>query len=393
MERPVELVLVGAGGYGDQYLQVVSSGVGPRPFRLVGVVEPFPERSRRLADLQAAGVPLYSSLEDCLSRTRCDLVIIVSPIHLHCAQTCLALESGSHVLLEKPLCASLENIEQMRETQRRSMKTVTVGFQWSFSSAVQRLKADIVAGRFGAALRFRTLAALPRDEEYYTRNSWVGRLTSDAGEPILDSPANNAAAHYLHNMLYVLGDRTETSARPEQVEAELGRANFIENYDTAAMRIRIAGGAELLFYTSHAVAQEQSPVFTYEFEKATVHYEPSHGHIIATLLNGETTDYGSPEEDPFRKLWDSIDMVATGRPPLCGIDAAAAHAICIIQAQEAIGGIYDFPPSTIRVDQARRSPVCYVAGLQEVMNRCYAEGKLFSEIGFPLTRPNSLAVP
>ena len=389
MNRPAEIVLVGAGGYGGQYLDALLSPDKPRDCRLVGVVEPFLESCRRLPELQSSGTPVYQTLEAFVQRHRADLAVVVSPIHLHCAHTCLALENGFHVLTEKPLCACLEQIHQMRSAQQRAGKHVMVGFQWSFSSAVQRLKTDILAGRFGRARRFRTLAALPRNEEYFTRNRWAGRQTSDEGLPILDSPVNNAAAHFLHNMLYVLGERADTSAFPVQVEAELGRANHIENYDTAAIRVRVAGGAELLFYTSHAVAQEQSPIFTYEFEEATVRYEPSHGHIVANLANGETVDYGSPEADPFQKLWDSIDMVMTGKPPVCGIAAAAAHATCVVHAQNAAGGIQDFPASTIRVDRTQLSPVRYVVGLQEAMNRCYVEGKLFSEIGFSLALPAS----
>ena len=392
MNRPAEIVLVGAGGYGGQYLDALLSPDKPRACRLVGVVEPFLESCRRLPELHSCGTPVYPNLEAFVQRHRADLAVVVSPIHLHCAHTCLALENGLHVLTEKPLCACLEQIDQMRSAQRRAGKHVTVGFQWSFSPAVQRLKADILAGRFGRARRLRTLAALPRDEEYFTRNRWAGRQTSDEGMPILDSPVNNAAAHFLHNMLYVLGEDMDTSALPVQIDAELGRANPIENYDTAALRIRVAGGVELLFYTSHAVAQEQSHIFTYEFEKATVRYEPSHGHIVATMADGETIDYGSPEADPFQKLWSSIDMVTTGKPPVCGIDAAAAHATCVIQAQKVVGGIQDFPASAIRVDRTRLSPVLYVVGLQEAMNRCYAEGKLFSEIGFSLSLPGSPAI-
>jgi hypothetical protein len=65
-------------------------------------------------------------------------------------------------------------------------------------------------------------------------------LLGHAGLGIFDSPANNATAHFLHNMFYLLGATRETSAAPAVVQAELYRANAIENFDTAAIRFAAA---------------------------------------------------------------------------------------------------------------------------------------------------------
>src|SRR5918992_777122 len=92
-------------------------------------------------------------------------------------------------------------------------RQVSIGYQWSFCPAIQRLASMVL---------------WPRDETYYLRNKWAGRLFTGQGHPVFDSPVNNACAHYLHNMFYVLGDRTDTSAVPARVTAELYRANSIE---------------------------------------------------------------------------------------------------------------------------------------------------------------------
>ena len=49
------------------------------------------------------------------------------------------------------------------------------------------------------------MVSFPRPLSYFKRNDWAGHLRTPAGEDVLDSPLNNATAHYLHNMLYVLG--------------------------------------------------------------------------------------------------------------------------------------------------------------------------------------------
>jgi hypothetical protein len=219
----------------------------------------------------------------------------------------------------------------------------------------------------------------PRDEYYYQRNQWAGRQQLEPDRPILDSPVNNAAAHYLHNMLYVLGPEMSKSALPIAVEADLWRANTIENYDTAAIRIQLDTEADAYFYTSHATEGSCGPSFVYEFEQAVVEYNSDQGRLIAKFRDGHTCDYGSPEADPYEKLWHAMDSAATGRLGVCGIEAAKAHSICVNWAQESADGIRDFPASTIRVTQSERSARRYVENLQEMMHRCYEQGKLLRE--------------
>lgn len=91
-------------------------------------------------------------------------------------------------------------------------------------------------------------------------------------EWLLDSVASNAAAHYLHNILFLTGNEMEISADPIKIEAEVYRANPIEMFDTCALRIRTADDAELLFYAAHAVPkkQERVPEFIIEGEQGTV---------------------------------------------------------------------------------------------------------------------------
>jgi len=84
------------------------------------------------------------------------------------------------------------------------------------------LKRDLLDGRYGRPLRLATLCAWPRDRAYYRRNSWAGRLRDgDSGAWVLDSPANNAMAHFLHNALFLLGPAMTHSALPAAVTAEL----------------------------------------------------------------------------------------------------------------------------------------------------------------------------
>jgi predicted dehydrogenase len=269
----------------------------------------------------------------------------------------------------------------MQETRDRIGKIVAVGYQWSFSEAIHKLKSDISSGLLGKPKRLRTLVLWPRDEAYYARNRWAGAIQDSSGRLVLDSPVNNACAHYLHNMLYVLGEKIDRSAEPATVTAELYRANRIPNYDTAALRCVTSARTELLFIVSHAISANVGPVFSYEFEKATVDFSERPGaNIMARFSDGTTRNYGSPNQSRDRKLWMTVNAIEGADSQVCGIEASLPHTQCVLAAQKSSSQIIDFPQSIIQESGTPGHRKTVVEGLDAVLTRCFDEGKLPSEL-------------
>lgn len=384
MSSPVSVTLVGIGGYGETYLNALLNHPPVHPFRIDGAVDPYPNRSSRLGELERMGVPVFSSLEEYYQRNRCDLVVISSPIQMHCDQVCLSLAHDSNVLCEKPLAALVQEAARMIETRDKTERFVAIGYQWSFSEAILGLKADIRAGLFGRPRRLKTLVLWPRDYAYYSRNNWAGMLQDPAGRFVLDSPVNNANAHYLHNMLFVLGEATDESAVPKTVTAELYRANAITNYDSAALRVVTSEGVEILFYAAHASDCTFGPVFEFEFEKATVTYV-NDGLITAKMRDGSEKTYANPNLDMMRKVWKCIEAVRSGKRPVCGIETARAQTIVMNAASES-SGITNFPEALVAEEETKTSRRKLVRGLGDTFKRLYGEGKLPGEAGVEWAR-------
>jgi len=379
MDRKVKVALAGISGYGDCYLGALLPSERARDFQLVGVVDPMPQRCRRLPELAAREIRLHETMDGLFCDTAVDLMLIVTPTHLHAAQTCLALSHGANVLCEKPVAGTVTDAMRMLELQRTVKGFAAIGYQWSFSEAIQSLKRDIMSGALGRPIRMKAIALFPRPVSYFKRNDWAGRQRTVSGEPVFDSPVNNATAHYLHNLFYLLGRTMDSSATPGFVEAELYRANEIENYDTAAIRCRTDCGVELLFYTSHAIALRHGPKTTCEFENAVVEYDAEQGEFVARFKNGRIISYGQPNLDRHEKIWQAIDSVRTGRPLPCGIRAAMSHALCVAAAQES-SGITAFPEHlrrmiTVDGDDALMA----VEGLDDALIHCYERNCLPSE--------------
>ena len=218
----VSVVLSGIGGYGLMYLSAILDRPDGNRFRLAAVADPFPERCSRLDDIHSRSIPIFRSLDDFFRNERADMAILSSPIQWHSRQACLGLEMGSHVLCEKPLAATVQDAGRIIRSRNESGKQVAVGYQWSFSMAIRALKENVLNGDFGKPIRLKTLHLWPRDEKYYRRNEWAGRKCDASGGWILDSPANNAFAHELHNMFFLLGGRIDRSCLPVEVMAKRG---------------------------------------------------------------------------------------------------------------------------------------------------------------------------
>jgi len=394
MAAPVSLVMVGVGGMGAVYLEALLARQDEGLFHIAGAVDPQPNRCKQYVEMRAMGVPCFISLPDFYRNRRADLAVISSPIQVHMPQTSFALAKGSHVLCEKPAAGTIQEVRAAIEAERAAARWVAVGYQWSFSPAVQALKDDIRSGLFGAARKLKCLYLWPRDEGYYARNDWAGKRRDAEGAWVLDSPVQNAMAHDLHNMFYILGKEKETSARPAEVEAELYRANAIENFDTAAVRVRTEEGVEMLFFVSHASDADKGPVVRYEFEKAVVRCDSRTSGLWAEFPDGTRKDYGVPDAEPMNKLWQSIAGVrGEGARPLCGLEAAASQTLCMNGVQDSMPDVRNFPADLIRVVEgagARRLAVetpgakrRVVEGLDEAFNACYEAEKLPSEMGLP----------
>lgn len=380
-EKKVRVAVAGICGYGAQYVnQLLDSKRDD--FVFSAAIARRPERSERIEEIRAAGVGVYSDLESLYESDSADLVIINSPIQLHLAHTKTCLEAGSNVLCEKPVASTVQDALAMSEAARAARGFAAIGYQWSFSDSIQALKRDILAGRYGRPIRMKTMVNWVRGKSYYGRNDWAGSLKTPAGDWVLDSPLGNATAHFLHNIFYILGHSRETSARPVEIQAELYRANSIENYDTAALRCRTEDDVEVLYYTSHAAPSSIGPVIAYEFEDAVVYFEESrHGRLLARTRGGKIHDYGNPSDDHWHKIWQCVEAVRTGEPVVCDVDASIPLTLAVNGAQDSMPDVTPFPESMVEVTPHEQSQLVWVKRIQQSFVQCYDQGILPAEHG------------
>lgn len=266
-------------------------------------------------------------MDDLYANHAVDLTVISTPIFLHAVQIIKALEHGSNVLCEKPLCADELDIDRIAAAKEKSGKFVYIGYQWSYSPAITNLKKDVLAGKLGTLTEMKCLVLRPRNRDYFSRGvGWAGKIKTADGQLIYDSVANNSAAHYLFNMMFLMGEEGQ-AAEAYDISAELLRGNPIENFDTSKISFKMLNGAKACFIAAHPVNKGIEPVFEYQFEKGTVYYAnesidasyglmpedyTEYGQIVAYMNDGTKTAYGDPMSNNCKKMHDAVQAIADG---------------------------------------------------------------------------------
>ncbi|UCG86469.1 MAG: Gfo/Idh/MocA family oxidoreductase [Gemmatimonadota bacterium] len=379
MHDGVSVVLVGIGGYGEVYLSALLDEPQGARCRIAGAVDPRPDSCSRLTELRSRGVPVYRTLQEFYTDSAADLAVISSPIQLHAEQMCQAVAYGSHALVEKPAAATVPDVDRMIEARDMMQSTVGVGFQWSFAPPILQLKRDITSGRFGNALTGSCLTLWPRTEVYYRRNDWAGKRRDPTGRWVLDSPANNAMAHFLHNLLFLLGGPLDRSASPVSISPRLARANDIETFDTIGARVIVRDGVNLTFLASHAIGKAEAvePKFKFEFAKAVMDFPGGNAPVTVRCDDGTTLEYESPNATPqSQKLWNCVDAIAGISDIPCGLESARAHTQCIEGIEESGAEVLEFNEEVIKHHETEEGSLRWVPGLAAMLEQAYNDGNL-----------------
>ncbi|HEX2970702.1 MAG TPA: Gfo/Idh/MocA family oxidoreductase, partial [Tepidisphaeraceae bacterium] len=259
--RPVVMGVAGLGGYAAAARREILEAMKlPRaPVKLAAVCEPNLSAHRAtVAELRQMGVEVHSDL-DTMLQSPIKAVWLPVPIDLHRCMTQQCLAAGKAVLCEKPPAGAIDDLDAMIAARDKANRPCVVAYQDIYHPATMLLKRRILTGQIGRVQSASVVACLPRDEKYFARTAWAGRMKHN-GVWVLDSPANNALSHHINLALFLLGCEPYSWAMPQAVEAELYRARRIDNYDTISMRLTLPGGISLLVLLTHACMQKIDPI-------------------------------------------------------------------------------------------------------------------------------------
>jgi predicted dehydrogenase len=199
---------------------------------------------------------------------------------------------------------------------------------------------------------------------------------------VVDSPANNAMAHYINIVLFLLGADERGSVTPVGVEAELYRVNPIENYDTCSMRYELPGGVPFLVLMTHACAESCGPTIEIRGEQGTVRL--LHGRQIEVSGEGRARRASTLEElhaNMQRGLARWVRGKESSEAAVATLEVARAHTVAVNGASEA-AAVVTVPAAFVKVTAVGDGKVLRsLEGIERVFERCAAEGTMLGESG------------
>lgn len=379
MTASVGTVHIGIAGMGGYAASVADRILECRQFpdtgiELVAACDPaLKQMTERAAKLTAAGVTLSESFDELLADRRVDAVWLPIPIDLHRPFAEQALAAGKHVICEKPAAGSVDDVDAMIAARDRSGRHCLIGFQDVYQPAVHDLKRKLLSGELGKPLHATVIGVWPRPLAYFQRSGWAGRIKR--GDTwVLDSPVNNAMAHFVHAALYLLGSTEHAAASPIAVESELYRAADIENYDTATIRATLPGNVTFLVAMTHATSTTIHPQIVITTDRTTVRLQ--HPNKITYGDGADRVDVPLWEGAP----WHVPPAVARyiggdAGTPVGTLEMARTHTVLINAASEA-SAIVQVPTAFITrtADQT-----AVVTDLVPALQRCVERRQLLSE--------------
>ena len=390
MSEP-RIAVVGMGGFARTHHQYVKrveeAGLG---CHVAQVAIPTDQETfaAELETLREQGVEIFASLREMLAvaRKRIDLVCIPTGIPLHRPMAVAALEAGCHVLVEKPAAGSIQDLDAMVAAAERADRLCAVGFQHMYQPEYRQVKEWVCQGRLGKIRQIRSFGCWPRDPQYYGRNGWAGRLA--VGDTwVLDGPHNNALGHAVNVMCFLGSGDPDGALHPLSMQAELYRVNQIESADTVAFRTRTAEGTEVFFAMSHCTEENVNPLFVLIGDKGRLEltYE---GDIRAVWEDGNREELAAVAKERAGVLEDVVRVVAGDQDKLaCPLALTRSQVLCTCGTFES-SAIHEIPESLRTVDA--ESGAVVVPGMDEYVQRAFAEGALFSELGIDWARPGEI---
>lgn len=377
--KTVTVAVIGMGGYGSNYVDVVLKRSEELGIECVAMMDVCPEKTPFYSEVKEKNIPVYTSLEALYEKHTPELVFISSPIQFHCRQTCYALEHGSNVLCEKPISATTEEAKKMIETAEKTGRFAAIGYQWSYNQAILGAKKDILAGKYGKPLNYKTIIGMRRGLNYYARNKWAAKI-KDGNDYIFDSVANNSAAHYLHNLLFLAGDALNKAAVPETIEAEIYRGNEIENFDTITAKIKTANGVDIYYSAGQCIENEYAARAFLLLEKGSVEILQD-GSVVGHPDGEDDIAYGDTAADGMRKAECAVRAVRGEDTITCDVNTALPHNMIIQYIQDNVE-IRDVLDQTVLIDVAAKGEEPYmvrcVMGMLEGMIDCYENQEMLS---------------
>lgn len=295
--KKVNCGVVGVGYLGAHHARIYSE---MNQVNLVGIYDLNPKRAQEVADLYHC--PVFASVEELAQQ--CDALSVVTPTTVHAATAIPLLKMGRHLLVEKPLCVSLEEAEAMLRTAEEHKCYLQVGHIEHYNPVNSFLETHV------------------QDPKY---------ITADRLAPF--SPRGADVGVVLDLMIHDLGIVLQLVRSPIELIEAIGVNVVSKTEDIANARIYFANGCIANFNTSRVSLKKSREIRVFQPNRyLSLDFMEQKGHVLYKS-NGEICKEEIPihKEEPLRvELNSFVDCILQShQPKVNGEVAKSALAVAL----------------------------------------------------------------
>ena len=228
-DSPVRFGLIGYGAWGQHHAASIAKAEGAQ---LVAIAEPS-EESRTAAREAHPDADVVGDYRELVQRDDLDVVDVVVPNRLHHEVATAVLSSGKHLLLEKPMCLTMKECDDVLSLAKEKELRISINHEFRLSSLWGKVKELVDDGVVGEPLY--VLVELLRNPYRQGADGW--RFDIDrVGDWILEEPIHffDLARWYLSSV-----------GEPESVYAAANsrQVDHPELQDNCSAIMKFTGGA------------------------------------------------------------------------------------------------------------------------------------------------------
>lgn len=263
----------------------------------------------------------HGSYEALLADPEIDVIYNPLPNHLHAEWTVKAVEAGKHVLCEKPLALSVEEVDAIQSAARQHGRVVTEAFMYRHHPQTLKAQEIVKSGSLGTVklVRGSFSFVLTREGDVRLNPEWGGGSIWDVG----CYPISYARSALGAEPLEVFGQQVTGPTGVD--ETFVGQMRF-----AADVLMQFASSFVIPFHAfmeivgSEGTLSIPSPFKPNEKEKI---YLTRHGNTETIKIKGQELYLGEVE--------DMADAILLGKAPRIALDDSRAnvHAIrCLLES-------------------------------------------------------------
>lgn len=349
--KKLKIAIIGVGSISNEHLRSYHNHPDVEIYAVCDINE---ERAKRKG-MQYGAVKIYFNHQELLADKEIDAVSICTWNNSHAEISIAALDAGKHVLVEKPLCQTVEQALLMQEAVQRSGKLLQVGFVRRYDSNVQMLRSFSEKGDFG--------------EIYYAKASSIRRLGNPGGwfadvERSGGGPLIDIGVHMIDLCWYMMG-KPKVKSVTGNTYRKLGNRAHIQNLtfykaadwepdlntveDLANALIRFENGASLMVdvsFSLHIKEDERSVKMfgdkgSFEIDPSILIVTEKHNTILNIVPQIDHNELHV--ESAFQnEINHFVSCVQTGQQPLSPVEDG-------VEIMKILCGIYESAAKGVEV--------------------------------------------